>query len=525
MSRVSPTIQDGKKVHLSGCTDLFTKDLVKNCQKSSPIKWYDADSQTSLSRLTLQLVIICSRFLKDSDSLMLKKIFDRLRRTQRTKSSQQIIPASQHPITSKHISSAALRVLEGLHKAGFQSYLVGGSVRDLLLQKTPKDFDVATNATPEQVRQIFRSSRIIGRRFRLVHVQFGRETIEVATFRAHHESSEKTSISTPHAQRASAQTNASGMIVRDNVYGSIVEDAERRDFSINALYYKYPEQTVHDFTEGVADLRLKRLRLIGHPETRFREDPVRILRTIRFAAKLGFTIDPATAEPIPTLAPLLTHISPHRLFDEMLKLFACGHSQQVLRLLLDYDLLKLLCMDLHLNDQFLKLVDSTAINTDLRIAEGKSINPAFFIAALLWQKVQEKQLQLVNHGVAHSPAWQQASHQILQTQMQRTALTKSVQSTLREIWELQVRLEHPDFRNVPSLIQHPRFRAAFDFLVLREKSGEKTNDMGEWWERYQAAEHGLQVEMLRHLQDKTTPSKKSEPRSRRRKKTTNKKTD
>lgn len=439
---------------------------------------------------------------------MLKRLMQRLRGQPRPpKLKLQIIPRDRHSLSRQHISSAAKKVLYGLHEAGFQAYLVGGSVRDLLLGLQPKDFDVATNATPEEVRNIFRSSRIIGRRFRLVHVMYGRETVEVATFRAHHQD-----------DTGQGATNATGMIVRDNVYGSIEQDAERRDFTVNALYYHIADFSIHDFAGGVADIERRTLRLIGHPETRYREDPVRMLRAVRFAAKLQFTLDPACAEPIPHLATLLSSVSPHRLFDEVQKLLACGHASQILDMLENLRLLPVLFPSLHANDASMALIRATARSTDERIASGKSINPAFFYAALLWQSVQDRQCQLHDHGTPVMPAWQQASQFVLQRQSERTALTKFTGMAIREIWEMQPRLQVPDVRQLDALLLSPRFRAAFDFLVLREASGEKTGHMGAWWERYQHADPGLQVEMTRALVDHkaaATPNRrKRRPRKR-----------
>ncbi len=441
---------------------------------------------------------------------MLKKLFKRLRGSSSKHSSltARLIPEAEHGINPRDISSASVRVIEQLQKTGYQAFLVGGGVRDLMLGMHPKDFDVATNATPEQVKQVIRSARIIGRRFRLVHVQFGRETVEVATFRAHHNSDDD-------RDQHAAQTDASGMITRDNLWGSIEQDAERRDFSVNALYYDPTTRVVHDFCGGAEDLSAHRLRLIGIPEHRYREDPVRILRAIRFSAKLGFTMDAATAAPIRSLAPMLAQISPHRLSDEVHKLLGCGHARNVLQLLQEYHLLELLFPHVHFTDSAWSLVMATAQNTDQRIAEGKSINPAFFLASLLWRSVVDRQHQLQDHGVALIPSWQQAGQLVLQQQMHRTALTKYVVQTIREIWDLQPRLQRPDARQVNTLMVHPRFRAGFDFLVLREACHENTGGMGVWWDRYQAADAGLQAEMLREVAaPKTTGKARRRPRKR-----------
>ncbi len=441
---------------------------------------------------------------------MLKRFIDRLRGRQPSVSKStmrlQVIKGLQHGISRRQISAPASKVLDGLQEHGYQAFLVGGGVRDLLLGATPKDFDVATNATPEQVRSLFRNARIIGRRFRLVHVLFGRETIEVATFRAHHEQDLKT-----------ASTNAQGMIVRDNVYGSMEDDAERRDFTINALYYNIADDCLYDYVNGVRDLDARLLRLIGHPDTRYREDPVRMLRAIRFAAKLDFRIEAQTAAPLTQLAPLLEGVSPHRLADEVDKLLGCGHAERVIALLEEYHLLPYLFPDLVLNDSSRRLIEATARNTDERLRIGKGINPAFFYATLLWHAVQQRSRQLHDQGSALLPALQQAIQQVIQRQQVRTAFTRMLATSLREIWEMQPRLEHPDLRRVDDMLQQPRFRAGFDFLMLREQSGEKTAGMGAWWHRYQEAtaeQRQLMLDTIIHARKQQgggAPSKRRRP--------------
>lgn len=427
---------------------------------------------------------------------MLKRIIQRFRGGKKTpKLALRVIPRDQHPISRKHISSAALKVLYRLHDAGHDAFMVGGGVRDLLLELRPKDFDVATSATPEQVKALFGNSRIIGRRFKLVHVQYGRETIEVATFRAH------------HAEDNSKQgsTSSSGMILRDNVYGNIEEDAERRDFTVNALYYNIADFSVHDFAGGVADIKSRTLRLIGDPETRYREDPVRMLRAIRFAAKLEFSIARETAEPIYRLGGLLDGISSHRLFDESQKLLTSGHSERVMTLLEEYQLFSHLFPAAHLNDTQRRLLAEAARNTDLRLREGKTINPAFLFAVLLWQRLRDRERQLHDHGVPPWPAIQQAGQQVIGEQNARTAIPRFTATTIREIWEIQPKLEQPDTRRIDQTVQNPRFRAGYDFLLLREKAGEATGGMGAWWTRYQDADEGLQVQMVRELAGQKKP--------------------
>lgn len=438
---------------------------------------------------------------------MIKSLINRLRGTPAsTPLKRAIIPRDQHSISRKDISSAALKTLYRLHEHGYQAFLVGGGVRDLLLGLSPKDFDVATNATPEQVKQVFGGQcMLIGRRFRLAHIRYGREIIEVATFRAPHH----------HADSDShAKTSDDGMILRDNVWGSIDDDAERRDFTVNALYYNIEDFSVWDFADGLTDLNNRQLRLIGDPETRYREDPVRMLRAIRFAAKLNFQLEAKTAAPILPLSELLNEISNHRLFDESQKLLNSGHSARILTLLQEYKLFHRL-FPLAKTDQAsaLTLLQLTAKSTDQRIADGRSVNPAFFYAGLLWPAVKEEQQKLVDRGESLYPALQQAGQRIINRQCQRTAITRFTAQAIREIWEMQPRLTHPRSRQIEALLQQQRFRAAYDFLVLREEAGEDTLNMGDWWTHFQEADPGLRAELARAL-DKGSPSPKKRPRKR-----------
>lgn len=402
-----------------------------------------------------------------------------------------IIPRDQHPISRRQISSVAVKTLYRLHDAGYQAFLIGGGVRDLLIGIMPKDFDIATDATPEEVKALFGNQcQVIGRRFRLAHVRWGREIIEVATFRANHD----------EAASHQGGINDDGLIIRDNVWGCIEEDAARRDFTINAIYYNIADFSLWDFANGSADIENRIIRMIGDPELRYREDPVRMLRAIRFAAKLDFDIEQRTAHPIPMLAELLSDISPHRMYDECQKLLSAGYATYVLPLLQDYGLFETLfpqaakfpCQQLWM---------LTARNTDQRIADDKNIHPAFFIAALLWGDVQNHFNTLVASGMPHVPAWQKASQMSLSRQHTRTAIPRHIGQVAREIWELQERLQTPRPRQVELLAQNPRFRAAYDFLLLREQAGEATNDMATWWTRWQSADPGLQAEMVRSLTD------------------------
>jgi poly(A) polymerase len=425
---------------------------------------------------------------------MIKALINRLRGKSSVPSRQQrvVVPREQHTISRKDISSAALKTLYRLRERGHEAYLVGGCVRDLLLGIHPKDFDVATSATPEEVKQAFGGQcQLIGRRFRLAHVRYGREVIEVATFRAHHTQGE----SEHHAH-----TSHAGVILRDNVWGDIEEDAERRDFTVNALYYSIEDFSLRDFTGGLQDIERRQLRLIGDAETRYKEDPVRMLRAIRFAAKLEFTLESATAAPIRRLGDLLDHISSHRLFDESQKLLTSGHAERVLELLQEYDLFRHLFLDHIATDSSAKLLQLTAESTDSRIAIGKSVNPAFFYASLLWSRLQAEFGDLLEEGMPAMPALQQAGQRVIARQCERTAIPRFTAQTIRDIWEMQPRLEQPRARQVDALIEQQRFRAAYDFLVLREAAEEDTAGMGAWWTRYQDADPGLRAEMLRALE-------------------------
>jgi len=388
----------------------------------------------------------------------------------------RIIPRDEHNISRTNISESALKVLYRLRKAGYGGYLVGGGVRDNLLGLAPKDFDVATDATPEQVNSLFRNSRLIGRRFKLVHVVFGREVIEVATFRA--------PPSEDHSDKVSAQGDQ-GMILRDNVYGTKDEDAIRRDFTINALYYNIEDFSVHSYAGGWDDMQAKRIRMIGDPETRYREDPVRMLRAVRFAVKLGFDIEPATAAPIREMAPLMRQIPPARLFEEALKLILAGNALDTLRMLRDYHLFEPLfpsaekCMQD--DDYAVALIENTMRNTDARIQAGKSVTPYFFLAALLWPQLNKLRQKFEDDGLAPHPAIQKAADKVLLQQIKSTAIPKRFSIPMREIWEMQLRLPKIRSRKAPELTQHPRFRAAYDFLLLRQQSGEDLQELCDFW--------------------------------------------
>jgi poly(A) polymerase len=387
-----------------------------------------------------------------------------------------IVPREHHVISRKNISKAALRVLYRLNEAGYNAYLVGGAVRDLLLGGSPKDYDVATNATPEEVKKLFRNCRLIGRRFRLAHVVFGPEIIEVATFRGTGE--EEGSEGDRHI--------VDGRIVRDNVWGSIEEDAVRRDFRVNALYYDISDFSVRDYVGGMQDVENKVLHLIGDPATRYREDPVRMLRAARLAAKLDFRIDAKAAAPFEELGPLLADAAPARLFDESLKMFLSGSGLKSFRMLEQSGLLKFLfpatARALRRGDEALRsLVEQGLSNTDARIAEGKSVTPAFLFAVLLWGEVRDVAHGWMAKGVDGPDAWSRAAANVVGEQCQRVAIPRRFTLTMEEIWSLQPRFEQLQRKRVFRLMAHPRFRAAFDFLLLRAGESTAMRELGQWW--------------------------------------------
>ncbi|WP_111497972.1 polynucleotide adenylyltransferase PcnB [Marinobacter bohaiensis] len=408
---------------------------------------------------------------------------------------RQVIPRDQHTVSRSLISDPAKKVLSRLNKAGFEAYLVGGGVRDILLDGRPKDFDVATDATPEEVRDLFRNSRMIGRRFRIVHVLFGREVIEVTTFRGNAADADDESDDDRRA-------NEHGLLLRDNVYGSMEEDALRRDFTVNALYYSLEDFSVIDFTGGVEDLRQRRLTLIGDPETRYREDPVRMLRAIRFAGKLDFTLAPATEAPIRELAPLLTHIPSARLFDEVLKLFSAGHGAATYDLLLEYGLFAPLfpataaALEAGEPDGVIR---QALANTDRRIAQGKSVTPYFMYAALIWPALQAEWKRRQDDGEPAQPALHGAINDVIGEQVKATAIPRRFSGPMKEIWELQMRLPRRNGKRAFATLSHPRFRAAYDFLLVREAAGEDTEGLGQWWTDFQQTDERGQERMLSEL--------------------------
>jgi poly(A) polymerase len=475
----------------------------------------------------------------------------------------RIIPRSAHRISRSHISPNALRVLYRLRDGGFMAFLVGGCVRDLLIGIEPKDFDVATNALPEQVRRLFRNSRLIGRRFRLAHVFFGREIIEVATFRAASapsqgdeplpesdpEDGEAPELDEPEAQlgdepavvqspqrvtvgaQGAADTrgegddvdrhlDASGRILRDNVYGTIDEDVWRRDFTANALYYNIADLSLWDYVDGTRDIAGRVLRLIGDPETRYREDPVRMLRAARFEAKLGFQLDPATARPIATLREQLAAVPPARLFDETLKLFLTGHGASSFQVLRRRGLLAMLLpsVDAYFTTHPGSLVERLLLqgleNTDGRVLADKPVTPTFLFALLLYGPIAA-------HIEAAPPArWHEAAtileacDRALREAQTHIAIPRRFSLGVREMFALQPRLEHPRGRRALRVLEHPRFRAAYDLLLLRAAHGLAAADMAQWWTRVQEVSPEERARMADALSSTAGPPRAAPSRRR-----------
>ncbi len=402
----------------------------------------------------------------------------------------KIIPLKHHRIGRERISRCAATTCETLQQHGFAAYVVGGAVRDLLLGRVPKDYDVATGARPEQVRAIFRRSRIIGRRFRLVHVMCGAETIEVSTFRG---------VAGDDAADDQQTTDEHGRILRDNVFGTVEEDARRRDFTVNAMFYDPVREEVIDYHDGVADIKAHKLRMIGDATQRYREDPIRMLRAVRLAASRGLEIEPRTRKPVRALANLLQHVPKARVFDEMMKLLFSGHAAEAVRRLrkegLHHGVLPLLDVILEqpVGERFVMLA---LANTDERINAGKSVSPGFLFAALLWHEVLAAWKQAETRGMHTMPALFHAMDQVLQVQAEQLAIPRRYGADMKDIWALQARLFNRSGRRPYHLLEHLRFRAGFDFLLLRCASGELDSEIGEWWEKFQRADEAARAGML-----------------------------
>jgi len=421
------------------------------------------------------------------------------------------IAREQHGIDRRKVSRHAIKVCEVLRQHGYDAYIVGGAVRDLIVGLEPKDFDVATNATPEQIRPLFRRARIIGRRFQLVHVVFGPEIIETSTFRA-------------PASVGVDDTDEHGRILRDNVFGTQEQDAARRDFTLNALYYDPLSEEVIDYHGGVADLKERVVRMIGDPSLRYREDPVRMLRAVRFSAKLSATIDPASRAPIREMADLIDNVPASRLFDEMLKLLTCGYAMDCLRQLradgLHQGLLPLLDVVLE-QPNGRRFVELALERTDARARSGKSISPSFLFAALLWQQVESRWQQLRANGEHPMPALSQAADSVLDEQTGKLAIQRRFTADIREIWFMQPRFERRSGRSIWRMIEQPRFRAACDFLQLRAAAGEFDSVLAQWWMDLANSSDAERAEMIdalsrapRDASSDTTPTRKRRRRRR-----------
>ncbi len=410
------------------------------------------------------------------------------------------IPATDHGITASQICDKTKDVLRRLNKAGFEAYLVGGAVRDLMLGKEPKDFDIATSARPEEVRRLFSSCRLIGRRFRLAHIYYGRFYLEVATFRG------------PHDTSSQGVTSDDGRIIHDNVYGTVEEDALRRDFTVNALFYDLASGEVLDYVGGVDDIRKGTLRLIGDPEQRYREDPVRMLRAIRFASKLGLEIEKETQKPIQEMADLLDNIAPARLFDETLKLFHSGQAVKTLEQLREYNLFSCLFPltedGLH-DPTFNAFVMAALSNTDKRIRSGLSVTPAFLYSVMLWRVVKYHADRSLAQGYPMMQAFHIAASIVLKEQVQYTAVPRRFTTMAREIWSLQARFNYKDCRRSMSFLGHPRFRAAYDFHCLRASvNDDVTMEDCQWWTDFQEQDEEGKLEMCRLHKGKRRKRKK-----------------
>ncbi len=401
-----------------------------------------------------------------------------------------IVPEHEHPVTKKTISGNALKVLNRLHEGGFAAYLVGGGVRDVLVGLRPKDFDVATDASPEEVRALFRNSRIIGRRFRLVHVVYGRDIIEVATFRASHD------------KGAGGEIGESGRIVRDNVFGSIEEDALRRDFSVNALYYNIADKTVVDYVGGLDDIDEGVFRLIGDPVTRCEEDPVRVLRAVRLASKLEFDIDNATLDAMQQTSHHLANVPPARMFEEVLKLFQGGYAKRSFAAVREHELMPYLFpllakrLDNNPDELLMKMLNSALSNTDSRVAQGKPITPAYLLAFMLWPDVEERAKAAIKNGAPIADSILKASDSVMSEQLKVISIPKRFSGPMREIWQLQPRLEQWRGGRALKIMENRRFRASYDFLCLRAGIEPKLKPMAKWWTEVQEVDERDRLDFM-----------------------------
>ena len=421
-----------------------------------------------------------------------------------------IVTRDRHTISRKDISPNALKVLYRLLKAGYQAYIVGGGVRDLLLGKKPKDFDIATNAEPAEIKVLFNNARVIGRRFRIVHIRFGREIIEVTTFRAdHHPINEITgNLTFKENRERDSVLSKEGMILRDNVYGNIDEDAKRRDFTVNALYYTTDGFRLLDFNHGLQDLKSKQIRIIGDPKERYKEDPVRMLRAIRFSAKLGFSIEENTKKPIDELAYLLDSISSARLFDETIKLMTGGHAVKTFAMLQEFQLGTFLFSPTlealsEADNSSTKLVELALEKTDQRLNENKSVTPSFLFAALLWPVFKMHLAESKNLGLSPQLAFEKSAQFAINEQLGYTAIPRRFTLATKEIWKLQSKLASRSKKSIETVFSNSRFRAAYDFLLLREESGEELKGLGQWWTNFQESNEPERKKLILSRSKKT----------------------
>lgn len=430
-----------------------------------------------------------------------------------------VLSRDQHPVSRQFISPSALKVLYRLNKSGYDAYLVGGGVRDILLGQKPKDFDIATNATPEQIKDLFRNCRLIGRRFRLAHIVFGREIIEVATFRGHHDSASEKEKSCTKTSKQSED----GMLLRDNIYGTIDEDAQRRDFTINALYYSSNDFKILDFANGVKDVENKVIRLIGDPQTRYREDPVRMLRAIRFATKLDMKIADKTQAPIKELAPLMANIPAARMFEEFLKMFISGKAVANFEQLREYHLFKFFfpAVDQALdnNDDLLERFIMLAMeNTDKRINNDQRVTPAFLFAAMLWHPLQNYIKQIsINNSLSPQDTFFAALNEIMPEQQRSIAIPKRFQGVMKDIWILQEKLARREGKKAFKAFEHPKFRAGYDFLLLRseiETDNTHLAELAKWWTDFQDVSDDAKLQMIKGVKISPAATRRS-PRKRR----------
>ncbi|MBL4822455.1 MAG: polynucleotide adenylyltransferase PcnB [Colwellia sp.] len=450
-----------------------------------------------------------------------KKVFGK--KTQATKvvstlAQPIVLSRSEHSVSRQLLSPSALKVLYRLNKSGYDAYLVGGGVRDILLGLKPKDFDIATNATPDEIKALFRNCRLIGRRFRLAHIVFGREIIEVATFRGHHDNA---SAQEKNCNKTSKQSEH-GMLLRDNIYGTIDEDAERRDFTINALYYSTKDFKVYDFANGVKDIEDKVIRLIGDPKTRYREDPVRMLRAIRFATKLDMKISAETSAPIKELSSLMANIPAARMFEEFLKLFIAGKAVANYKQLRSYNLFTYFFpaveQELNNNNQLLEHFIMLAMeNTDKRINNEQRVTPAFLFAAMLWYPLQKYIQQVnINNQLAPQDAFFAALSEIMPEQQRSIAIPKRFQGVMKDIWILQDKLARREGKRAFKTFEHPKFRAGYDFLLLRAEieNTPELIELAQWWTDFQTVSNDARMQMIKGIPS-SHGSKRRSPRKRR----------